>query len=219
MKKKTILTTIIIFCIGIIASLIINFYMIKTTKNNIISMDDLNKINGIDAILILGCKVEENTPSMMLANRLEKGIEVYNNIHSKIILSGDHGKKDYDEVNVMKNYLLNAEIDSKDIVEDHAGFSTYDSIYRAKYIFDVKKIIIVTQEYHLYRALYIAKAFGIEAYGIKALDIPYKTIMLKNEIREILSRDKNFFKVILKPESKYLGEKISLNNDISVNEG
>ena len=219
MKKKIILTTIIIFCIGIIASLIINFYMIKTTKNNIISMDDLNKINGIDAILILGCKVEENTPSMMLANRLEKGIEVYNNIHSKIILSGDHGKKDYDEVNVMKNYLLNAEIDSKDIVEDHAGFSTYDSIYRAKYIFDVKKIIIVTQEYHLYRALYIAKAFGIEAYGIKALDIPYKTIMLKNEIREILSRDKNFFKVILKPESKYLGEKIFLNNDISVNEG
>ena len=137
------------------------------------------------------------------------GVDVYNLLHKKIILSGDHGKKNYDEVNVMRNYILD-DVDSNDIFLDHAGFSTYDSIYRAKYIFNAKKIAIVTQKYHMYRALYLANKLDIEAIGIVAEDIPQKIIMFKNEIREILSRDKNFFQGIFKPQSKYLGETISL---------
>lgn len=195
----------------------INFYMVKTEESKIVSLDELKE--EYDAILVLGCKVENNGPSAMLSKRLDKGIEVYNKIGSKLLLSGDHGKKEYDEVNVMRDYILKADIDSKDIFLDHAGFSTYDSIYRAKNVFGAKKIVIVTQRFHLYRALYIAEKLGLEAIGISAEDVPYQGVMIRNELREVLSRDKNFIKVIIEPESKYLGEPISLDGDGNVTEG
>ena len=104
----------------------------------------------------------------------------------------------------MRDYLLDYNIKEEDIFLDHAGFSTYDSIYRAKYIFDVKKIIIITQKYHMYRALYLANKLDIEAVGIEANDIPQKGVMIKNRIREVLSRDKSFIYGLIKPKSKYL---------------
>ena len=78
-------------------------------------------------------------------------------------MSGDHGQIEYDEVNTMKQVAIDAGVPSNDIFMDHAGFSTYESIYRAKEIFEADKLIIVSQEYHLYRALYIAKQLGIES--------------------------------------------------------
>ena len=205
--KKIFFLLFLLILIGIIGTLIINLYMINSTKNQIVELDDINE--EYDAIVILGCKVNGNTPSLMLARRLDKGIEVYNKLHTKILLTGDHGKNNYDEVDVMKAYL-NDDIDENDIFLDHAGFNTYDSLYRAKYIFMAKKIIIITQEYHMYRALYLANKLDIEAVGVVASDIPQKVVMLKNEVREILSRDKNFFKGIIKPKSKYLGEVIPI---------
>ena len=193
--------------------------MIERTKKFIINNNEINILNDIDAIVVLGCKVNGNNPSLMLQYRLDKAVEIYHNLDTKIILTGDHGNKNYDEVNVMKDYILNEDISDKDIFLDHAGFNTYDSIYRIKNVFNAKKIIIVTQKYHLYRSLYIANSLGIEAYGIAAEDIPYKFIMLKNKIREILSRDKNFFKVMIKPQSKYLGETIDLNNNGNITNG
>ena len=218
-KKCLLLIFLSFLVIVIFGTLFINLYMVNYTSGNIIEENEVKKITDIDAILVLGCKAYSYGPSLMLSYRLEKGIDIYNQTYNKIILSGDHGKNDYDEVNVMRDYMLDSDIPSQDIFLDHAGFSTYDSIYRAKYIFGTKKIIIITQKYHLYRALYIAKKIGIEAYGIPASDIPQKGIMLKNEIREILSRDKNFIKVIFKPQSKYLGEKISLEEDGNVTNG
>ena len=131
-------------------------------------------------------------------------------------MSGDHTKKDYDEVNIMKKYAINKGIPSEDIFMDHAGISTYDSIYRAKYIFNAKKIIIVTQKYHLYRALYIANELGLEAYGIETIKPEYLGNTYR-EIREVLARNKDFFKCIYKPKAKYLGNTISLdgNGDIT----
>lgn len=193
--------------------------MIYGMKDKIVNISDINNYSDFDAILVLGCKVNSNSPSIMLENRLLKANEIYNKLHTKLLLSGDHGKNDYDEVNVMRDYLLKEGVLSSDVFQDHAGFSTYDSIYRAKYIFNAKKVIIVTQEYHLYRALYLAKCLDLEAVGIVADDVPYKGIMVKNEIREILSRDKNFFKGIIKPKSKYLGEIIPLNQDGNVTNG
>ncbi len=215
MKKKILLIIFIITIIGLLVTAFVNIHMINTTKNQIVHLDSI-KDTSFDAILVLGCKVENNYPSMMLTNRLEKAMETYQKLNTKLLLSGDHGTKEYDEVEVMKNYLLDSKINIKDIFLDHAGFNTYDSIYRAKYIFGAKKIVIVTQKYHLYRALYLANQLGIEAYGIEADDIPYRSIMIKNEIREILARDKNFIKAIFKPQSKYLGEKISLLEDGNV---
>lgn len=219
-KRKILLTILWIFIVCFLYTVVANIYIIETTKKQIIDIKKLNKIDNVDAILVLGCKVyEDNTPSLMLENRLNKGIEVYNLTHSKLLLSGDHGSNSYDEVNAMRDYVLKTDVDSKDVFLDHAGFNTYDSIYRAKHIFDAKKIVIVTQKYHLYRALYLANQIGIEALGIEAFDIPQKGIMIQNNIREILSRDKNFIKGIIKPQSKYLGEKISLEKDGNITIG
>lgn len=217
--KKTFKIILMVAIIFVITTIFINVYMIESTKNNIIDVNDIELIENIDAVVVLGCKAYAEGPSLMLKKRLDKTIELYNKVNNKIILTGDHGTKEYDEVNVMKNYVLENKIPRQDVFLDHAGFNTYDSLYRVKEVFNARKIVVITQKYHLYRALYIAKHLGIEAYGIIADDIPYKGIMIKNEIREILSRDKNFFKVILKPKSKYLGDKINLDGDANITNG
>ena len=217
--KKTFKIILMVAIIFVITTIFINVYMIESTKNNIIDVNDIELIENIDAVVVLGCKAYDDGPSLMLKKRLDKTIELYNKVNNKIILTGDHGTKEYDEVNVMKNYVLENKIPRQDVFLDHAGFNTYDSLYRVKEVFNARKIVVITQKYHLYRALYIAKHLGIEAYGIIADDIPYKGIMIKNEIREILSRDKNFFKVILKPKSKYLGDKINLDGDANITNG
>ena len=149
----------------------------------------------------------------MLEDRLLTGATLYKRkISNKIIVSGDHSEEYYDEVNVMKTYLKEQNIPSKDIFMDHAGFSTYDSIYRAKEIFKAKKIIIVTQEYHLYRALYIAEKLNLEAYGISANRRTYQN-QLKRDVREIAARIKDLIKCIFKPTSTHLGEEIPIDSD------
>lgn len=210
-------------CLGLILLVIIitfmvtNLIVVTTTTNNIITESDANKLNNVDCILILGAGVRGNNPSPMLEDRLLQGISLYENkVSPKILVSGDHMNKYYDEVNTMKDYLLGHKIPSQDIFMDHAGISTYDSIYRAKYIFKAKKIIIVTQQYHLHRALYIAENLGFEAYGVASNSRVY-TNQLPREIRELLARTKDFFKTLLKIKSTYLGEEITLkgNGDIT----
>ena len=202
---------LIVICIVLIILLCINFYVKEATKNQLVS--DYSSLNNIDCIIILGAGVRNNRPSLMLEDRLQKGLELYNNnVSSKIIVSGDHGRKDYDEVNIMKEFLTHNNVSSSDIFMDHAGFSTYDSIYRAKEIFRTKKIVIVSQEYHLYRALFIADKLGLEAYGVKAEPKEYYGDSFR-EIREVIARIKDFFKVIIKPKPRYLGETIPVTGD------
>ena len=200
-KRKIVVTIVLVFVIGIVLTIGINLYMIFSTKERItdLSMD----YNGIDAIIVLGCKVEGDIPSLMLKKRLDKTIDVYNKIKSKVIISGNGIGDNYDEVSVMNNYLK-SDIDNKDIILDKEGLSTYDSLNRAKNVYDVKKVVIVTQKYHMYRALYIADRIGLDAYGVVADDIPQKLIMLKNIIREVLSRDKNFFKTLIIQNKYYI---------------
>ena len=204
-KRKIVIIIGLIFVIGIVLTVGINFYMIFSTKEKItdLSMD----YNDIDAIIVLGCKVENDIPSLMLKKRLDKTIDVYNKVKTKVIISGNGISDDYDEVSVMNNYL-NSDIEDNDIILDKEGLSTYDSLNRAKKVYGVKKVIIVTQKYHMYRALYIAKRFGLEAYGIVADDIPQKLIMLKNIIREVFARDKNFFKTLTIQNEYYINNVI-----------
>lgn len=197
----------------IIFFLVTNLIMITSTKNNIKEEKELSNIKDVDCILVLGAGIRYNKPTPMLEDRLLTGINLYNNkISNKILASGDHMNKNYDEVNVMKDYLISRKIPSSDIFMDHAGISTYDSIYRAKHIFKAKKIIIITQKYHLYRALYIAKTLNIEAYGVASNPRIYAN-QLPRDIREFLARTKDFIKVHLKLKSKYLGEEILLTED------
>lgn len=164
-EKKMIIKIIswIIF-IGLVIALIvgaINIYMVTTTSKRIISVDDAKDINA-DCIIVLGAGVKPTgKPSWMLEDRIIVGEQLYNvNAATKLLMSGDHGRENYDEVNTMKNYAINDGIPSEDIFMDHAGFETYDSMYRAKKIFGAKKVVIVSQKYHLHRSLYIAKKWA-----------------------------------------------------------
>lgn len=200
----------LLFIVGVLG---VNFYVILINKDRIITVEEAEQLDDIDCILVLGSGVLDNKPRPMLEDRILTGIELYNNnVSKKIIMSGDHMQDDYDEVNVMKTYAINEGVPSSDIFMDHAGISTYDSLYRAKEIFEVEKIVIVTQEYHLYRALYIAKNLGIEAYGVSSnlRDYPGQ---FKREVREILARDKDFVKAIFKPNSTYGGDVIPVTGD------
>ena len=212
--KKTLLCIIIIsFIIGIYA-LSINSYVVSSSKKQIILSEEALNLEDVDCIIVLGCLVRSNgIPSDMLSDRLKRGVELYkNNIAPKILMSGDHGQNDYNEVQTMKQYALDAGIESSDIFMDHAGFSTYDSIYRAIEVFGAKKIIIVTQNYHLPRALLIARKMGLEAYGV-ASDYNTYAGQTYRDIREILARNKDFLYTIIKPKPKYLGEAISIQGD------
>ena len=201
MRKIIVLLTILWICIlGLILTIGINSYMILSTKNKIIELDN---INNVDAILLLGCKVEGDIPSLMLKKRLDKTIDVYSKVKTKVIISGDSTRNDYDEVGVMYNYLRDS-IPEEDLILDKEGVNTYNSLYKAKNTYGFNKIVIITQEYHMYRALYLANKLDIDSYGIIASDIPQKLIMLKNRIREIFARDKNFFKGIIKPSIGYV---------------
>ncbi len=207
--KKIIITLVIVFIIGVVLVFGVNCFVKLSTKKRIIS--DINNLPNVDCILILGAGIDGDRPSLMLEDRLKAGIKLYdNNISQKMVMSGDHGRKEHDEVNIMKNYAMELDVPSSDIFMDHAGFSTYESMYRLKHVFGAKSVVIVTQKYHLYRSIYIAKSLGLEAYGYAAEDIKYYGDTYR-ELREILARDKDFFKSIFKPKSTYLGNPIDLN--------
>lgn len=215
--KKVLIAFIVIILSCVILVLGINFYVVGSTKKRLIKNNNLESLDDIDCILVLGCGVWGEEPSPMLRDRIEKGIELYKKgVAKKIIMSGDHGRSDYDEVNVMKKYAIDRGVSSEDIFMDHAGFSTYESMYRAKEVFNVKSVVIVSQEYHLYRAIYIAKKLGLNAYGVNSE--PKKYIgQFHRDIREILARNKDFVTVMLKPEPTYLGDVIPVsgNGDVT----
>ena len=210
MKKILKYIIIIIVVIGIII-FAINLYVKISTKKQIIK--DYSNLKDIDCIIVLGAGIWGDKPSPMLEDRLLEGINLYQNgVSDKILMSGDHGRDEYDEVNIMKDYAIEKGIASEDIFMDHAGFSTYETIYRAKEIFQAKKVVIVTQRYHLYRSLYIAKNLGLEAYGVGADSRQYRGDF-NREIREIIARDKDFIKCILKPKPTYLGSVIPISGN------
>lgn len=211
--RKMIKYIIMLILIFVVTVLVINFFVKIVTKNRILKKEEYSKLEDIDCIIVLGAGIWGDKPSPMLEDRLKEAVSLYNqNISSKIIMSGDHGKADYDEVNIMKEYAIEQGVASEDIFMDHAGFSTYESVYRAKEVFEANKIVIVTQKYHLYRALYIAKQLGIEAYGVNSDPRKYVGATYR-EAREIIARDKDFIKCIFKPQPKYLGETIPVNDD------
>lgn len=216
---KITLISIAALCVALVIYLFsINAYVKNSTKDMIISSEDATELSDVSCIIVLGCQVyEDGTPSGILNDRLKRAVELYKmGAAPKIIMSGDHGQIEYDEVNAMKQVAIDAGVPSEDIFMDHAGFSTYETMYRAKEIFGADKVIIVTQEYHLYRALYIAQRLGIEAFGVSS-DYTTYSGQTKREIREILARNKDFYTSIFKPEPTYLGEAIPVsgNGDVT----
>ena len=218
MKKKIMtafIVLVILFVIGIVYALSVNAYMVSSTKDKIITAEESAELADVDCILVLGAGVDGTTLSHMLEDRVKTGINLYElGSAPKILMSGDHGSDDYDEVNAMKNYAKEQGVPSEDIFMDHAGFSTYESMYRARDVFQAEKIIIISQEYHLHRAIYIAEYLGLEAYGVDSQLRPYAAdTNIYNTIREFLARNKEFIYVRLNPEPTYLGEAIPISGN------
>ena len=189
----------------------INFYINQSTKEIIF---DANEVQPKTTGLILGAYVyQDGRMSDMFRDRVDTAIELYQaNKISKILVSGDHGRQEYDEVNAAKDYLLENNIPAKDIFTDHAGFDTYDSLYRARDVFEVKDVIVITQEFHLPRALYIGKSLDLEITGVKADQRAYRNISY-NYRREIPAKIKAFLNVIFHSKPKFLGGKIPITGD------
>lgn len=217
-NKKPLITALVVILIlavlGFSAVFCINAYVMGSVSERIISTDQAAQLTDVDCILVLGCKVKDSgEPSDMLYDRLTRGVELYDlKAAPKLLMSGDHGQDHYDEVNAMKQFALDAGVPSVDIFMDHAGFSTYESIYRAKEVFGVQKMIIVSQEYHLYRALYIAQELGVEAYGVSA-DYRNYSGQAARDIREVLARVKDVATAIFQPQPAYLGETIPIHGN------
>lgn len=212
---KRLISALIIICFLLAQiPILINAYMFEFSNRYIISVEEASK-DSFDCVLVLGAGVWGNSPSHLLEERLNKGIEIFNTgCTNRILMSGDHGRKEYDEVNVMKSFAVDSGITKDMVFMDHAGFSTYESMYRARDIFQVKKVIIVTQKYHLYRAVYNARKLGLDAYGVAADGLYDFHIVTRtyNSTREALARCKDFIWCIFKPEPTFLGDAIPISS-------
>lgn len=213
LAKKCFLWLCCLAILGLGAVFAVSGYMEHHTAGRILSLEEAKALDA-DCILILGCRVhEDGSPSLMLSDRLEKGIALYEGgASARLLMSGDHGRSDYDEVNTMKQFAVERGVPSEAVFMDHAGFSTYDSVYRARDIFQAEKVVIVSQAYHLPRALYIAERLGLDAYGVAAEDIHYRGAAYRS-LREAAARGKDFLLAWVQPAPKYLGEAIPVSGN------
>ena len=165
-----------------------------------------------DCILVLGAGVrDDGTPSDMLRDRVTVAVRLYELTGAPLLMSGDH-TGDYNEVGVMKALAVEMGVPSEDVFLDHEGYSTYESLYRAKGVFLAKRMLIVTQEYHLYRALYIARELGVEAEGVSADLRPYRK-QTQYSLREHLARFKDFFTAAKGDYEGHLDPPVDLSGD------
>ena len=213
-KFKRIISAILLLCfIAVQIPLLLNVYMLEYSNRYFLTVEEAAEME-FDCVLVLGAGVWGEDPSHMLEERLNRGIEVYNtDCTDRLLMSGDHVREEYDEVNVMKNFAIECGAVPDEVFMDHAGFSTYESMYRARDVFDVESLVIVTQKYHLYRAVYDARKLGLEAYGVVA-DGQYNyaiDVRTYNNVRESLARCKDFVWCIIQPEPTYLGELIPIS--------
>lgn len=202
---------------GLALILLINLFVLGYARPYLVDASDLAKAPAKDAILVLGAGIRNNRPSLMLQARLDAAADLYRRgVSERILVSGDNGQINYNEVIVMKNYLEEKNIPPDHIYMDHAGFNTYDSLYRARDVFQIESLVISTQYYHSHRALYIGRRLGLEAYAFKGNTRHYP-FMIKYQFREALARCKDLIQVeIIKPEPRYLGEPITLYPEASL---
>lgn len=211
--RKMLTIPIVLVLLAAAVVLIPDLIVVGSTKKKIVSADEAAKVENADCIVVLGAGVRNGKPTPMLRDRLLTAISLYESgAAGKIIMSGDHGREDYDEVNIMKAFAVECGVPDSDVFMDHAGFSTYDTVYRAKAVFEADNIILVSQKYHLYRALYIAKRLGVTAVGVSADLNPYGG-QTARDLREIAARDKDFFQCIYLPKPTYLGDTIPVSGD------
>lgn len=213
MKRKMIrIIASACFIVGLFCVLA-NIRVIHTAASMIVWPNQLS-VKTADCIIVPGARVyEDGSLCTILKDRLDTAIGLYRaGVSNRLLLSGDHGTLSYDEVTAMKEYALQEGVAEKDIFLDHAGFSTYETMYRASAVFGAKSCVVVTQCFHLYRAVFLADRMGMKAYGVKADRTGYQK-MAYNQTREALARVKDVLFATFRPKPTYLGNPISLKGD------
>ena len=214
---SSLISIAVLAAMALTSVLTVSAAMVSRTEDLIVDLEAGKKLQGIEAIIVLGCKVRGETPSDMLRDRLDVAIELYHaGVGTAIIMSGDHGGTEYNEVAVMKKYAVDKGVPEDRIFMDHAGFSTYETMYRARDVFlheaYFKRVVIVTQKYHLHRALYVAESLGLDATGVSA-DLHTYGGQAGRDLREALARTKDFFFALYDVKPTYLGDPISIYED------
>jgi SanA protein len=209
---KRILTRLLF--LGIAAALaivVINAAVLWTGRARMVAAESAQPAQ---AVIVLGALVfPDGTVSEMVADRLETAYGLYAaGKAKKILITGDHGTLNYDEVNTMRRYLERKGVPTEDIFMDHAGFDTYNSMYRARDVFQVHSAIIVTQRFHLPRAVYIARKLGLDVQGVAADRHVYVGAGYY-EVRELGARLKAFGEVVTGKLPVYLGPVIPITGD------
>ncbi len=206
-KKEKVVAGILL--IMLIISLAINIAVKRYSAPYLYGTPE--KIPHAEAAILLGAAVYQNgklTP--VLEDRALTAIALYEDGKvSKILVSGDNAKLEYNEVIPVSKFLIARGIPEKDIFLDYAGFDTYDSMYRARDVFKVESAIVITQNFHLYRSVYIARHLGIDAYGLSADKRQY---FAKNYIREYFARVKAFGDILFHSKPTFLGDPVPITN-------
>ena len=188
--RRVLALVLVLVILAAVACLGLSAYVCSSVRDRVLTQDQAAELD-CDCILVLGAAIWENdTPCPMLADRLDQAIALYHLGASEVLLmSGDEADR---ETTVMRDYALAAGVPEDAIVLDPEGYSTFESVQRAKEVFGERNILLVTQGYHLYRALYIARQMGLEAWGVAADPRRYAGQVFR-EAREVLARDKDFF--------------------------
>ena len=167
-----------------------NIYVLLSTHGR--STSSISEVPHAQVALVPGAQVKaDGQMSLMLADRVREAAALYEaGKVNRILVSGDHHTWAYDEPDTMRKALVAAGVSPRAIFEDHAGFDTWASVVRARKIFDVKSAVIVTQGFHMPRALYLADSAGLDATGLTSDLHGYGRQGTKSGLREILSRVK-----------------------------
>lgn len=172
-------------------------------------------IGKSDAALVLGAGLRpDGSPSLMLDDRLEVAARLYRQGRvRKVLASGDHGTNEYDEVGAMRARLVGLGVPDEDVFTDHAGFDTWSSVVRAKRVFGATSVTVVTQRFHLSRAVWLARRAGLKVSGVAADLHPYGTKGSEASAREVVARVKSVGEVLFRREPRFLGPRIDLRGD------
>lgn len=206
---------VVLLAASLLVIFVANAVTVVTTRGNVHTVSQLaDELGGdpADAVVVLGASVyADGTPSDILADRLEVAVDLYKaGVVRAVICSGDNRSSHYDESDAMKAYCVKLGVPSQDVYVDHGGVTTYDSMYRARHVFGASRIVVATQGYHLYRAMFAADCLGMQTWGVPTDKGAYDN-QTRYSVREILARTKDFFAALAGTEVDTGGEKVSLD--------
>lgn len=203
----------LLFLISVAAVCFLNIWVIEKADDYVISAEEAKELKA-DCIIVLGALVySDGSLSDILQHRVMTGVELYNmGASERLLMSGDNSRANYNESAAMKAYAVQLGVPSEKVFQDYAGFSTYETMYRARDVFQAKKVIIVTQKFHISRAVYLARSLGLEAYGVTCDRGTYQSAVLNN-LRETGARVKAVYSALFKPKPTYLGEAIPISGN------